>query len=148
LLKGARQKHTRVVVSQFDSSITSYPGICLIDCFTKKWWLKVGLLRLLQEAYGFFSFGYLLSNPQIESTTFFEKWRMWRLTKFDPENIRKTSGLSIDEIKEFYVTLCHLGYGIDPLSHWFVLLQIIDDAKKKGLQISVISVVIVTRFIG
>ena len=108
----------------------------------------MGLLMLLQEAYGFFSFGYHLSNPQIESTTFFEKWRMWRLTKFDPENIRKTSGLWIDEIKEFYVTLRHLGYSIDPLSHWFVLLQIIDDAKKTDLQISVISVVIVTRFIG
>jgi hypothetical protein len=26
-----------------------------------------------------------------------------------------------------------MGYGIDPLSYWFVLLQIIDDAKKKGL---------------
>jgi len=99
----------------------------------KKWWPKVGLLMMLQEAYGFYSFGFLLSNPQIESNTFFEKWRMWRLTKFEPKDIRNISNLSIEEIKEFYNTLCYLGYIADPLSHWFVLLQIINDAKKNRL---------------
>lgn len=54
-------------------------------------------------------------------------------TKFDPEKIRKISNLSIEEIKEWYNVLCHLGSGTDPLLEWFVLLQIINNAKKNKL---------------
>jgi hypothetical protein len=100
---------------------------------SKKWWPKVGLLMLLQEAYSFHSFGSLISNPQTDSNTFFENWRIWRLTKFDPEDVRKIGNLPMEEIKELYIVLCHLGHSSDPLFHWFVLLQIINDAKKKRL---------------
>src|SRR5215207_970046 len=64
---------------------------------------------------------------------FFERWRLWRKTEFDPENIRKIGNLSIEEIKEWYYLLCHLGYDTDPLSEWFVLLQLISNTKKNKL---------------
>ena len=100
---------------------------------SKKWWPKVGLLMILQEAYGLYSFGSFILNPEVESNSFFEKWRLWRLTRFVPENIKKTSNLEIEEIREWYNLLCHLGYDTDPLSEWFVLQQIISNAKKNKL---------------
>lgn len=57
----------------------------------------------------------------------------WRKTEFDPENIKKISDLSIEEIREWYNSLCHLGYNTDPLLDWFVLLQLINNTKKNKL---------------
>ena len=41
--------------------------------------------------------------------------------------------MPIEEIKEWYNSLCHLGYNTNPLLDWFVLMQLINTTKKNKL---------------
>lgn len=72
-------------------------------------------------------------NPGIDSNTFFENWRHWRINEFQPEKVVESSGMTTDQTKELYGDLVSLGRNTDPLFEWFVLLQLINNAKKKRL---------------
>jgi hypothetical protein len=89
---------------------------------------------LLQEAYGYPAFGTLILNPYEDRSIFFEKWKTWRLASFHPEHIKKDSGMSIDDTKAWYQELAILANINDPLANWFVLLQLINRAKKEKLK--------------
>lgn len=54
---------------------------------------------LLDEVYGF-NVGSLMVNPGIDSNTFFENWRHWRINEFQPEKVVESSGMTTDQTKE------------------------------------------------
>jgi hypothetical protein len=76
---------------------------------SKKWLRKIGLLMLLQEAYGFYIGSLYITDKTRKSADFYKKWRRWRLNKFQPEQIQKKSRMSIDDIKRWYEELASLG---------------------------------------
>jgi hypothetical protein len=109
-------------------------GILASQDASKKWLPKIGLLMLLQEAYGFYIESFYITDRTTGPADIYKKWRTWRLNKFQPEQIQKNAQMSIDDIKQLYEDLARLGYINDPLSSWFVLLQLINKAKKEKLK--------------
>lgn len=95
------------------------------------WIPRVGLLMLLEEAYGPYINGLRLN---IYDHAFLQKWNEWRLKRFSPDDILTTSGMTLDRIKQLYQDLSAEAQWIDPLGNWFVLLQLIKTSKKRKLQ--------------
>jgi hypothetical protein len=81
---------------------------------------KLGLLMLLDQAYGPFVKNMKLKHDVSEV----EDWNKWRKNEFSPQRILESLGMTIEDVKGFYVYLSNMGYDFDPLANWFSLLQL------------------------
>jgi hypothetical protein len=60
--------------------------------------------------------------------------RDWRISEFRADSIVERTGITIDEIKECYSDLMELAGTVDPLLEWFILLQYINNDRKRQLK--------------
>jgi hypothetical protein len=97
------------------------------------WTPRLGLLILLDQAYGPWVKPFkanVLSDPK----SYLNKWNLWRMNEFTPDEILNISNLSIKEIKDWYETVAVEGDWMDPLSNWYVLQRIVKDSMKMRLK--------------
>jgi len=97
------------------------------------WIPRLGLLILLDQAYGPWVKPFK-ANVYLNPKSYLKDWNAWRGNEFNPEEILKTTNLSIKEVKDFYEFVALEGDWVDPLSNWFVLQRIIKESMKMRLK--------------
>lgn len=92
--------------------------------YNEFWAARIGLLVLLDEAYGPLVKGFRI-NINEDSNKYYKKWKEWRKKKFEPRRLLKICNLSLKDVKLFYDVVATDGQSVDPLENWYVLQRII-----------------------
>lgn len=93
---------------------------------------QIGLLILLQGPYGsLFRFDFFDKDNK---ESIYEKWVIWRNNEFNPSDILEICKLSINDVNKFFDWMCTSAVSIDPLSHWYDLMQLIKKELRNRLQ--------------
>src|SRR5829696_8428237 len=102
--------------------------ILLKNTISKSLNFRIGLLMLLNDAYGPFIQGFQINT--LDRTSYYERWTNWRKNNFRPHDILKQSNLLVEEIYDYYKYLALYVKEVDPLYNWQELLSIIKPHKK------------------
>lgn len=88
------------------------------------WTPRIGLLVLLDEAYGPLVKGFR-SNINVDSNKYYKEWREWRKNKFKAKTLLNICNLSLKDVKQFYDSVATDSQWLDPLENWYVLQRIV-----------------------
>lgn len=94
------------------------------ESYMKTWVPRIGLLMLLDEPYGPLVKNFKISMRR-KGLDQLKEWENWKLSKFNPESILKSSSLSTEQVIDFYDSLCREARTFDPLANWYPLQRII-----------------------
>lgn len=92
---------------------------------------RIGLLMILDDAYRPY-LGHFRSK--IGDDSYYERWLEWRTGEFSPQKVLEQSNFSVEQVKGLYEFLSATAIMNDPLSNWFILLQIMKDSRRKELK--------------
>lgn len=92
---------------------------------------QIGLLLLLQNAYE------PVYRQRIHLTfekDSFETWLYWKEKEFSPSEVLEDSGMQLEEVKNLRNYFAAQTAFIDPLSHWYPLIRLVQFAKKERMK--------------
>ncbi|MGI9012270.1 MAG: TOPRIM nucleotidyl transferase/hydrolase domain-containing protein [Nitrososphaeraceae archaeon] len=118
--KSIKESHNKSITSAKERSLNLIP--------------LIGLLILLDEAYGPLVKTKLSFNPDLSNRNNIQKWRDWKSRKFSPNKVLLLCGTKVEKIKEWYGDLASYATTIDPLQKWFMLQQIIKNSHRYALK--------------
>ncbi len=96
------------------------------------WIPRVGLLMVLESAYGPPVKGFITNIW--DKDNFIQKYSKWRNNNFSASELRIQLGFDIEKINNFYKILAGDAHHLDPMSNWYVFIELVKESRKANLK--------------